>query len=204
MFSNQQIQNNWPKIKSHVLSHWSELSDLEVEKTHGHSDSLEKLVHEKYGENVKFDREYEKICNLYAPNLTGAKHYEMDMAVSSMDKDRDDHYLTGECCVTRPINEDTSPTSEGKNGGQERFYESALDGFNNADRHSADYSGLNSKIGIKQNTKIKYESDELTTNQVPSSKDMDITLRRSNSSANTTSHSALSSSEALSRDTKKL
>jgi len=62
MLSNQQIQNNWPTIKSHVLSKWNRLSELEVEKTHGDYNSLGKLVHSKYGNNEEFDRAYDKIC----------------------------------------------------------------------------------------------------------------------------------------------
>lgn len=63
MLSNQQIQNNWPTIKSQVLSKWSKLSEAEVERTHGAPQSLGKLVHTKYGNNEEFDRAYDKICN---------------------------------------------------------------------------------------------------------------------------------------------
>ncbi len=63
MLSNQQIQNNWPTIKSQVLSKWNKLSEAEVERTHGETQSLGKLVHTKYGNNEEFDRAYDKICN---------------------------------------------------------------------------------------------------------------------------------------------
>ncbi|MBC7540644.1 MAG: hypothetical protein H7281_17625 [Bacteriovorax sp.] len=205
MLSNQQIQNNWPKIKSQVLSQWNELSESDVELTHGSSHSLGKLVQKKYGANVNFDQEYEKICNKYGTDNVTRKHKEMDMAEKSMDKDRDDQYLTRQFCVTRPINE-TEGMKDIKHQslGEEGFNESEYDGFHNVDRHSADYSGLNYKIESKHNNINKPAPDEIQTNQVPSPKDEDITLGRSNSSANTTSHSAITSSVAMSRDTKKL
>ncbi|MDD4972999.1 MAG: hypothetical protein PHY93_01540 [Bacteriovorax sp.] len=212
MLNNEQIQNNWPKIKSQVLSQWNKLSESEVEQTHGSSNSLGKLVQEKYGANVNFDQEYEKICNKFKSLHLGPKHSEMDMAEKSMDKDRDDQYLSAQFGVTRPIIEKSSSETVGIKDlrrkildlDEEDFNESEYDGFNNTDRHSADYSGLNYKIETKQNNINKPASDEIQTNQVPSPKDEDITLGRSNSSANTTSHSALASSEAMSRDTKKL
>jgi hypothetical protein len=211
MLSNQQIQNNWPKIKSQVLSQWNKLSESDVELTHGSSNSLEKLVQKKYGANVNFDQEYEKICNKYGSIKLGSKHNEMDMAEKSMDKDRDDQYLTGQFGITRPIRENSSLNKsagmkdiEHQSLGEEGFNESEYDGFHNVDRHSADYSGLNYKIESKHNNINKPAPDEIQTNQVPSPKDEDITLGRSNSSANTTSHSALQSSVAMSRDTKKL
>lgn len=62
MLSNQQIQNNWPTIKSHVLSKWNKLSEAEVERTHGDINSLGKLVHTRYGNHEEFDRAYDQIC----------------------------------------------------------------------------------------------------------------------------------------------
>ncbi|MEA9355729.1 hypothetical protein SHI21_05940 [Bacteriovorax sp. PP10] len=63
MLSNQQIQNNWPTIKSQVLSKWNKLSEAEVQRTHGEAQSLGKLVHSKYGNHEEFDKTYDKICN---------------------------------------------------------------------------------------------------------------------------------------------
>ena len=68
MLSNQQIQNNWPTIKSQVLSKWNKLSESEVEKTHGEINSLGKLVHTKYGKNEEFDRAYDQICRTSIPS----------------------------------------------------------------------------------------------------------------------------------------
>ena len=203
MLSNQQIQSNWTKIKSQVLSHWNKLTETEVEKTHGRSDSLSELIYKKYGMNTNFDQEYENICENYAPIKLGSRNYVTDMAEKSMDIDRDDYYLMAKNCVTRPIIFNTSEKkiNTSKRFGSKKFNESFLDGFNNEDRHSTDYSGLNNKIEFNN---LKTAPDGFTKYQVPGLNNKDITSRRSNSSANTTSHSALPSSEAMSKDTMKL
>ncbi len=68
MINSKQIQNNWPTIKLHVLSRWNKLSEAEVEKTHGNTQSLSKLVHHKYGSKEEFDKTFEKICNSCIPS----------------------------------------------------------------------------------------------------------------------------------------
>lgn len=70
MLNNQQIESNWPQIKSKVLSKWSKLSEDEVEKTHGSAGSLGKLVNTKYGSQEDFDTAYERICEAC---VSGAK-----------------------------------------------------------------------------------------------------------------------------------
>jgi len=203
MLSNQQIQSNWTKIKSQVLSHWNKLTEPEVEMTHGFRESLSELIFKKYGMNSNFFQEYETICEDYAPIKLGSQHIVTDMADKGMDIDRDDHYLTAKNCVTRPIIFNSYENKVMKNTiyNTKDFNESLLDGFNNEDRHSTDYSGLNNKIEFNN---LKTASDGLPKYQVPSLYNKDITSRRSNSSANTTSHSALLSSEAMSKDTMKL
>jgi hypothetical protein len=62
VLNNQQIEKNWPQIKSQVLSKWNKLSESEVERTHGSVGPLEKLVHTKYGIDEDFDSAYERIC----------------------------------------------------------------------------------------------------------------------------------------------
>ena len=62
MLSNQQIQNNWPTIKSQILSKWNKLSEVEVERTHGNPSKMEELVHARYGRYEEFDSAYERIC----------------------------------------------------------------------------------------------------------------------------------------------
>lgn len=250
MLDNKQIQNNWPKIKKLVLSHWKELSESDVEKTYGNVNSLEKLVEKSYGAIDDFDIAYERLCNsVLAPKASPSKmrsnHSSMETEVSesAMDKDRDDMYLAGPGGVTR--NAEISgiyPTHKGtQKYQQERRSDSSVDGFNNLDRSSAqfpndpgheleeellkpDLKGMEvtdtqstlmreskrdsesaAELKSKQpktKTFNKLAPDEFTPIQDP--RDEDITLGRSNSSANTTSTSALTSSGATSKDTKKL
>lgn len=120
-------------------------------------------------------------------------HSEMDLAKKSMDKDRDDQYLMGPNGVTRPIEE-----FKMERFCETKYDESPVDGYNNTDRHCADHSKSCDPKKLIQNTIYIFASDEFQQNQVPSLHNEDITLRGSNSSANTTSHSALSSSEAMS------
>lgn len=227
MLDNKQIQNNWPKIKKLVLSHWKDLSESDVEKTNGSVKSLEILVEKSYGAIDDFDIAYERLCNsVLAPKAEPTKmpsnhlSVETEVSESAMDKDRDDMYLAGPGGVTR---------------------HSLVDGFNNLDRSSAQFTNdpghkLEEELlkpdlkgmevtdtqttlmrEIKPNSESATESkskhpktktynklapDEFTPIQDP--RNEDITLGRSNSSANTTSTSALTSSGATSKDTKKL
>lgn len=87
MLSNQQIQNNWPQIKSQVLSKWNKLSEAEVEKTHGNINTLGNLVHTKYGNNEEFDRAFDQICKTSIPSsrnpntsTSGEKKYSSKQA----------------------------------------------------------------------------------------------------------------------------
>ena len=68
MINNRNIQNNWPQIKTQVLSKWNKLSEAEVEKTHGDASSLGKLIQSKYGSNKDFDKTYDRICESMTPS----------------------------------------------------------------------------------------------------------------------------------------
>lgn len=256
MLDNQQIKNNWPKIKSLVLSHWNKLSEYEVEQTHGSGNSLGKLIEEAYGNKEDFDTEYERLC-ISAISSTPSSYKqtdprkssssktmdslgsdEFDVAEKFMDKDRDEQYLLGPNGVTRPLQSKSMKDLTNKSVDDAGFNET--DGYHNSDRHSKTFSGdpghLLEEELLKPNlrgmnaedaqstpmreftseekskhkdtkhnkTNNKLTSDEFTPNQAPQSSIEDITLRGSNSSANTTSPSALTSSEATSKDTKKL
>ncbi|MFA6239063.1 MAG: hypothetical protein WC635_17120 [Bacteriovorax sp.] len=251
MLDNKQIESNWPTIKSHVLSHWRRLSESDVEKTHGDTNSLGKLIEESYGAKEDFDMEYERLVisvvntasSIHSPN-TPRKHTseasaDSIMSESAMDKDRDDTYLSGPYGVTRRTESYTMRNLTKKSLEKEGFNEEGADGFHNLDRSSKrsigedpghkmeeellqpDLQGMEATeafitptIGIApsiqhKNRKIKHKnkkqaSDEFKTNQVPRRNEGDITLGRSNSSANTTSQSAQTSSEAMSKNTKKL
>lgn len=256
MLDNQQIQNNWPKIKSLVLSHWNKLSEYDVEQTHGSGNSLGKLIEEAYGDKEDFDSEYEKLCKSTASTTPSSYKQtdprkssstrtmdsvgsdEFDVAEKFMDKDRDEQYLLGPNGVTRPLESQSMKDLTNKSVDDAGFNET--DGYHNSDRHSKIFGGdpshlleeellkpnlrgmdaedaqitpmrefrkdENSKNKETKHNKTnnKQTSDEFTPNHDPQSSIEDITLRRSNSSANTTSPSALTSSEATSKDTKKL
>lgn len=249
MLDNQQIQNNWPKIKSMILSHWNKLSEADVEKSHGDVIYLGDLIEKSYGAKEDFATDYEILCNTYlssSPSSKSAmntrKSVETEMSESAMDKDRDDTYLSGPNGVTRAANISERNNPFKKTFNKEKVNESNADGFNNVDRSSGlfardpghvleeellmpDLKGMDAvdtqitlmnefeefneskrkHSKIKQNiANNKQAPDEFKTNQVPRLKEKDITLGRSNSSANTTSSSALTSSEAMSKDTKKL
>ncbi len=92
MLSNQQIQNNWPTIKTQVLSRWSKLSEVEVEKTHGAPKSLGQLVHKKYGNNEEFDKTYERICHSSVPS---SKQVSSNEATPLTSKTLETHPGTG-------------------------------------------------------------------------------------------------------------
>lgn len=177
MLEYQQIENNWSKIKKQILNQWDQLSDAEVEQTHGNANSLAKLVERIYGPNKNFDSDYEKLCLNVLKNLTQANS---SVALKSMDKDRDDQYLAGPNGVTRPLESSTMEDLSKNTIGE--------DGFNNADRHS------NTKLNTKDSNINKTIPDEVPPNHAPGN-DLDITERGSNFSANTTSISALNHPE---------
>ena len=96
MLSNQQIQNNWPTIKSHLLSHWNKLSENEVEKTHGDTSLLSKLVHNKYGNKENFGKTFEKICKTCIPssrNMDASDFNKTEPESASVGYKADSSYL---------------------------------------------------------------------------------------------------------------
>lgn len=261
MLDNQQIKNNWPKIKSQVLTQWNKLSEAEVEATHGSTNSLGKLIEEAYGDKEDFDTQYERLCNSIVkttpssykstdPRTSSSKSTmqsktseELEVAEKFMDKDRDEAYLMGPNGVTRKTETRGMKDLSNKSVDDSGFNEQKTDGYHNVDRSSKAFEGdpghkmeeellkpdlkgmeatdaqttpmrrvsnpsgnpdKHSKHKDQKHTNIKSASDELTPNHDPQSQDEDFTKRGSNSSANTTSPSALSSSAAMSRDTKKL
>lgn len=107
------------------------------------------------------------------PSIKTVIPSEMDMAEKCMDKDRDDQYLAGPYGVTRPIEKTKNNISEKKSGLIVRLNESSVDGFNNSNRHPADYSEFDNKLISREK---KYASDEFQPNQDPGPQDKDITL----------------------------
>ncbi len=202
MLNNRQIELNWHEIKSQILKHWDKLSAADVEKTYGESTKLASLVHEKYGSNSKFEKEYEKICMHVANKNRSTKEpnkYSIDDEVfNEMDLDDEDEdgmsnfdnhsaNYTGISLSEKDIEEMLQPDFDGV-GPEEQvgpLKEVELPIKPNIE-----------ETGINQQPDKKTAPDEFTPNHAPQAHSEDITLGRSNSSANTTSPSALSSSDA--------
>lgn len=194
-----EIKTHWHEIKKKILSHWNKLNVSDVEQTHGNENSLRKLVQSKYG-LLDFDSEYEKICRPFT------------------DRSRK-HLYGGKNPVDKDLRKKTA--ADEYNGPDDEDEE----GMSNFDHTNADYTGLALNAAQQEQllrpdlqgmeaseaqttpmTKEEYEKnikkkkiapDEFKPNQDPrSTKSEDITLGRSNSSANTTSSSALISSGA--------
>ncbi len=226
MLDNKDIQNHWNQIKPQVLAHWNKLNEAEVEKTHGNASSLGKLVHAKYGfSKNNFEREYEEICNHVShdkggrgPSIYAGKTKVMkDLSKNTigeegfnenLDETLDDDI--DEAGITRFDNDHSADYTGFKmNSGvrlsekdQEELMQPDLKGMEASEAELPLETKIN-ETGLKQNTNTnrKTASDEFKPNHDPSSSQRkDITTGRSNSSANTTSPSALTSSEA----TKKL
>lgn len=196
-----EMKMHWHEIRKKILSHWNKLHEDEVDKTKGNELSLKKLVKEKYGSNADFDQEYERICRPFA------------------DKARNQLY-GGKTPVERDLRKQTA--ADGFNEPDDEDEE----GMTRFDDKNADYTGLalseaeqeellkpdlkgmdasdaltTPETTLQPKHKNKSAPDDLKPNQDPhTSQSEDITLGRSNSSANTTSPSALTSSGA----TKKL
>lgn len=200
MLDNRQIESHWTQIKPQVLSHWTKLSESEVEKTHGNVKPLEKLVHSKYGKRVNFEKEYEEICNRFADKkkeklLRKESLIENQDEMDDEDQDGmtyfDDHSAdyTGLVVSQQDQEELLKPNMKGM--------EETIAQVGPLKEVELPIKPETEETGIHENTETKTAPDEIKPNHDPlSSNSEDITLGRSNSSANTTSPSALTSSEA--------
>lgn len=200
-----EMKSHWHDIRKKVLSHWNKLNEKEVNETRGDENSLKNLIKKKYGSDAGFEKDYERICRPFA------------------DKAREnfkEHLYGGKTPVERDLRKKTA--ADGFNEPDDEDEE----GMTRFDDMNADYTGLalseaeqeellkpdlkgmdasdaltTPETKLQPNHKNKSAPDELKPNQDPqTAKSEDITLGRSNSSANTTSPSALTSSGA----TKKL
>jgi hypothetical protein len=194
-------KSHWNEIKTQVLSHWKKLNENEVEKTHGRKSDLEQLVKSKYGNEADFDREYEKICkpfaNLYGGKTPVEKELRKKTAADGFNEpdDDDEEGMTNF--------DDTNADYTGlamSEAEQEDLLKPDLQGMEASDAVGTPET-TETKETTTHNPNKKTAPDEFKPNQDPrSAKSEDITKGRSNSSANTTSPSALTSSGA----TKKL
>ena len=230
MLDNQKIQNNWPTIKSQVLSKWNKLSESEVEKTHGNIQSLGKLVHTKYGNNEEFDRAYDKICKTSIPSsrntsTSGDKKFSQGQADGVPDfENRSRTAPAAEAGLTESGTESSAKDDTFHAGSPERRANAnyaKVENENQFDREADDelshYSqgsrtsqldGEDSaeftKLDNNETNTHFSAPDEFNPSQDPTPSREDITLGRNTSSATklSTAQAASNSSEA-SNDAKK-
>lgn len=190
--------SHWPEIKSHVLTHWKKLNENDVEQTKGRKSELAKLVKSKYGNASDFDREYEKICKPFA---------DVDLYSGKTPVERDLRKLTAADGFNEPDDDDEEGMTNFDDtyadytglamseADQEEMLKPDLQGMEASDAVGMPVNPENENKKTSQNTNTKTTPDEFKPNQVPrAAKSEDITEGRSNSSANTTSPSALISS----------
>lgn len=193
-------KSNWHDIKKKVLSHWNKLNESEVEQTRGNEGSLRKLVQSKYGTNSDFDKEYERICKpfekqtrnqLYGGKTPVERDLQKQTAADGFNEPDDED----EEGMTRfdDMNADYTGLAMSE-AEQEELLKPDLKGMDASEAQTTPETEKQLKQKPKHNNTAP---DDLKPNQDPrSEKKEDITLGRSNSSANTTSSSALFSSGA--------
>lgn len=212
MLSSEQIQHNWPRIKTQVLTKWNKLSEADIEKTHGDAHSLNQLVSAKYGKIADFDKTYEKMCESCIPSSRMAKNdienrsatapaAEAGMPASSTES-MENTFHSGS--PERRLNSDFAKVENTNNFSHETDDElsaytpgqsrTSLDGDD-----SAEFINLN-----KSNEKdMQFTApDEFKPSQDPSPSREDITLGRNTSSATkiSTAKAASNSSDVSSND----
>lgn len=226
MLSNQQIQNNWPTIKSQVLSKWNKLSEAEVERTHGETQSLGKLVHSKYGSNEEFDRAYDKICNSSihssrntSPNTSTSDEKKFSSKQADGVPDFENRSRTAPSAEAGMSEDDTFHTGSPERRANSNYAkvehtnefnreaDDELSHYSAGSRTSeidGDDSAEFNKLDNKESNTHFSAPDEFYPSQDPSPSREDITLGRNTSSATkiSTAQAAPNSSEA-SNDAKK-
>jgi hypothetical protein len=192
MLSNQQIQNNWPTIKSQVLSKWNKLSEAEVERTHGKSQLLGRLVHSKYGNNEEFDRTFEKICKISIPSSRNTSTEESSKLFHTGSPERRKNLNYTKVEKTDELNREADDELSHYSMGHRSF------------KVNDDDSIQFNKLHINEPNTHFSAPDEFYTSQDPGPSREDINLGRNTSSATkiSTAKAASISSEA-SNDAKK-
>ncbi len=231
MLNNQNIQNNWPQIKTQVLNKWNKLSESEVEKTHGNANSLGKLVQSKYGSIKDFDKTYERICESVTPssrNINKASESFQAQADGFNDiENRDPRSPSAEAGMQRETTE-AAFNDTMKSGSPERRLNSnyakvehpaninreaddELSAYTNSSRLNAgDFFEEEEKQETQKSDSDKANTqfttpDEFYPSQDPTPSREDITLGRNTSSATkiSTAKAAPKSSEVSSNDAKR-
>lgn len=215
MLNNQQIQNNWPTIKSHVLSKWNKLSESEVERTHGDTNTLGKLVRTKYGNNEEFDRAYDQICKVSVhssrnTSVVAEKKFSSRQADGVPDfENRSKTAPSAEAGMYENYNEFHTGSPEQRSSASYNKFEHTDEYMNReADDELSHYMPTtNADLNQLNNTEPYTHfsaPDEFYPSQDPSSSSEDIPLGRINSSATKISTAkAAPISSAASNDAKK-
>lgn len=199
-YDSSEMKSHWHEIRKKILSQWNQLNEEDVDETKGDKHSLRNLVTEKYGKNAGFEKEYERICRPFADQAmySGKTPVERDLRKKTAADGFNEPDDEDEEGMTRfdDMNADYTGLAMSE-ADQEELLKPDLQGMDASEAQTTPETTLQHKHKHKN----KSAPDELKPNQDPrSAKSEDITLGRSNSSANTTSPSALTSSGA----TKKL
>lgn len=213
MLSSDQIQNNWPRIKTQVLAKWNKLSEADIEKTHGNANSLNKLVSSKYGKIADFDKTYEKMCESCIPSSRMAKNdiedrsatapaAEAGMPASSTES-MDNTFHSGS--PERRLNNNFAEVENTNNLSHETDDELSAYIPGQSSRTSLDGSDSEEFINLNKSNEQDMQftaPDEFTPSQDPSPSREDITLGRNTSSATkiSTAKAASNSSDVSSND----
>lgn len=191
MFNSQEIQKNWPQIKTAVLNKWNKLSESDIEQTQGNPQSLSKLVNSKYGTVTDFDKTYENICQSKTSSRT-----TNDIETRSQTSP------AAEAGMPKSSTESTDDNFSHETDDELSAYSPASSTRLTQDDPEVDNEYMNLD---NQKTNTQFTApDEFTPSQDPSPSREDITLGRNTSSATkiSTAKAAPNSSEA-SYDAKK-
>jgi hypothetical protein len=188
MLNEQQIQKNWPQVKTQVLSKWNKLSEADIESTKGNADSLNKLVNSKYGNVPDFDKAYEAMYSSLNKSAVPSKNdIENRSAIAP----------SAEAGLHTNSTEDFSHEA----GDELSAYSPDAPRSTSVEEEDAEFIKLDNNESNTQFT----APDEFYPSQDPSPSREDITLGRNTSSATTqsTAQAASISSEVASNDAKK-
>jgi hypothetical protein len=84
MLNQNEIKNNWSRIKPQILGHWNKVTDAELEKTRGSVVEMDKLIASKYGASSQksFEQDLEKICNSFTTARPAQERNEREVKVT--------------------------------------------------------------------------------------------------------------------------
>ncbi|MBY0415117.1 MAG: hypothetical protein K2Q18_13180 [Bdellovibrionales bacterium] len=176
MLHNDHILNNWPRIKTQVLSKWNKLSESDIEKTHGNPTSIHQLVNSKYGNTPDFDKTYEKICDSCTPSSRNIAKNDIENRPLTAPASEAGFHVSGTVKTDKTIEDSFhagSPEGESSEANDE------------LSRYSPDSPSHTDFITLDNgNNNTQFTApDEFTPSQDPTPSREDITLGRNTSSA---------------------